>query len=33
MEDINSSTDGTFLRTIPGKHPGDGFFAAILEKR
>jgi 16S rRNA (cytosine967-C5)-methyltransferase len=32
-EDINSLTDGPYLRTIPGKHPGDGFFAAILEKR
>jgi 16S rRNA (cytosine967-C5)-methyltransferase len=32
-EDINSLTDGPCLRTIPGKQPGDGFFAAILEKR
>ena len=32
-EDINSLTDGPYLRTIPGKQPGDGFFAAILEKR
>ncbi len=32
-EDINSLTDDPYLRTIPGKHPGDGFFAAILEKR
>jgi len=31
-EDINSLTDGPYLRTIPGKHPGDGFFAVILEK-
>jgi len=31
-EDINSLTDGPYLRTIPGKHPGDGFFTAILEK-
>jgi len=32
-EDINSLTDGPYLRTIPGTHPGDGFFAAILEKQ
>jgi len=25
-------TRGPFLRTIPGVHPCDGFFAAILEK-
>jgi 16S rRNA (cytosine967-C5)-methyltransferase len=25
--------NGTFLRTIPGIHPSDGFFAAVLEKR
>jgi len=29
--DFNSLTDGPFLRTIPGIHPGDGFFAAIIE--
>lgn len=27
-----SATDGAFLRTIPGVHPCDGFFAAILER-
>jgi 16S rRNA (cytosine967-C5)-methyltransferase len=32
-EDVNGLTDGPYLRTIPGTHPGDGFFAAILEKR
>jgi 16S rRNA (cytosine967-C5)-methyltransferase len=32
-EDINSLTDGPYLRTIPGTHPTDGFFAAVLEKR
>ena len=32
-EDISSLADSLYLRTIPGKHPGDGFFAAILEKR
>jgi 16S rRNA (cytosine967-C5)-methyltransferase len=31
-EDIDSLTDGPYLRTIPGVHPCDGFFAAILEK-
>jgi 16S rRNA (cytosine967-C5)-methyltransferase len=31
-EDFESLTAGPYLRTIPGKHPGDGFFAAILEK-
>jgi 16S rRNA (cytosine967-C5)-methyltransferase len=31
-EDIDSLTDGPYLRTIPGAHPCDGFFAAILEK-
>jgi 16S rRNA (cytosine967-C5)-methyltransferase len=23
---------GNFLRTLPGKHPGDGFFAALIER-
>ena len=32
-EDVNALTDGPYLRTIPGKQPCDGFFAAILEKR
>jgi 16S rRNA (cytosine967-C5)-methyltransferase len=31
-EDLESLTAGPYLRTIPGMHPGDGFFAAILEK-
>jgi 16S rRNA (cytosine967-C5)-methyltransferase len=30
--DVTSLTRGPFLRTIPGVHPCDGFFAAILEK-
>jgi 16S rRNA (cytosine967-C5)-methyltransferase len=30
--DIPQLTAGNFLRTIPGVHPCDGFFAAILEK-
>ena len=31
-EDIDSLLDGPYLRTIPGVQPGDGFFAAMLEK-
>ncbi len=30
--DASSLTSGPYLRTIPGVHPCDGFFAAILEK-
>jgi 16S rRNA (cytosine967-C5)-methyltransferase len=30
--DLDSLTDGPYLRTIPGLHPSDGFFAAILQK-
>jgi len=30
--DASSLTDGPYLRTLPGIHPCDGFFAAILEK-
>ncbi len=30
--DLNSLTRGPYLRTIPGIHPCDGFFAAILER-
>jgi 16S rRNA (cytosine967-C5)-methyltransferase len=30
--DTASLTRGPYLRTIPGRHPCDGFFAAILEK-
>jgi 16S rRNA (cytosine967-C5)-methyltransferase len=32
-KDLNSLTSGPYLRTIPGVHPCDGFFAAVLEKR
>jgi 16S rRNA (cytosine967-C5)-methyltransferase len=28
-----SLTRGPYLRTLPGLHPCDGFFAAIMEKR
>jgi len=30
--DPSSLTDGPYLRTVPGIHHCDGFFAAILEK-
>jgi len=30
--DLDSLLQGPFLRTIPGVHPCDGFFAAIVEK-
>jgi 16S rRNA (cytosine967-C5)-methyltransferase len=30
--DMDSMLSGPYLRTIPGIHPCDGFFAAILEK-
>ena len=32
-KDLKSLTSGPYLRTIPGVHPCDGFFAAVLEKR
>src|SRR5256886_7582011 len=31
--DLDSLTIGPYLRTIPGTHPCDGFFAAIVERR
>ena len=31
-EEVESLMSGPYLRTIPGVHPCDGFFAAILEK-
>ncbi len=31
--DLDSLVSGRFLRTIPGVHPCDGFFVAILQKR
>lgn len=30
--EIDSLLSGSFLRTIPGVHPCDGFFAAVLQK-
>lgn len=32
IDDVESLLSGPYLRTIPGIHPTDGFFAAILEK-
>ena len=31
--ELDSLVSGRFLRTIPGVHPCDGFFVAILQKR
>lgn len=31
-KDFDTLLDGPYLRTIPGVHPCDGFFAAILER-
>jgi 16S rRNA (cytosine967-C5)-methyltransferase len=31
-KDLDSITDGPYLRTLPGVHPSDGFFVAILER-
>jgi 16S rRNA (cytosine967-C5)-methyltransferase len=31
-QDLDSLLSGPFLRTLPGVHPCDGFFAAILER-
>ncbi len=33
LGDFSSLVSGAYLRTLPGIHPCDGFFAAILEKR
>jgi 16S rRNA C967 or C1407 C5-methylase (RsmB/RsmF family) len=30
--EVASLTRGPFLRTIPGLHPSEGFFAAILQR-
>ena len=32
-KDLDSLLSGRFLRTIPGVHPCDGFFVAILQRR
>jgi 16S rRNA (cytosine967-C5)-methyltransferase len=31
--DLDALGSGPYLRTLPGKHPCDGFFAAILERK
>jgi len=33
VSEIDTLLSGTYLRTIPGVHPCDGFFAAIIERR
>jgi 16S rRNA (cytosine967-C5)-methyltransferase len=30
--DIDSLVSGPYLRTVPGVHPCDGFFAAVMER-
>jgi 16S rRNA (cytosine967-C5)-methyltransferase len=32
-KDLDSLLDGPYLRTLPGTHPCDGFFAAIIERQ
>ncbi|MGA7140070.1 MAG: 16S rRNA (cytosine(967)-C(5))-methyltransferase RsmB [Terriglobales bacterium] len=32
-KDVESLLEGPYLRTIPGVHPCDGFFAAMIERR
>jgi 16S rRNA (cytosine967-C5)-methyltransferase len=32
-ERLRSATESGFLRTLPGAHPCDGFFAAVLERQ
>jgi 16S rRNA (cytosine967-C5)-methyltransferase len=32
IENMESLLSGSYLRTVPGVHPSDGFFAAILKK-
>ncbi len=32
-ERLRSATEGGYLRTVPGVHPCDGFFVAVLEKQ
>ena len=33
IENIERLTDDKFLRTYPGVHPCDGFFAALLHRK
>jgi 16S rRNA (cytosine967-C5)-methyltransferase len=32
-QDLTGAIRGDYLRTLPGTHPGDGFFAALFERR
>ena len=32
LEDLDSLVSGKFLRTLPGVHPCEGFFAALIER-
>ncbi|HVT98350.1 MAG TPA: RsmB/NOP family class I SAM-dependent RNA methyltransferase, partial [Acidobacteriaceae bacterium] len=32
-ERLRSATDGQYLRTLPGVHPCDGFFAAVIQRQ
>jgi len=32
QQELLSAIRGNFLRTLPGTHPGDGFFAALFER-
>jgi 16S rRNA (cytosine967-C5)-methyltransferase len=29
---LEGAVRGNYLRTLPGVHPGDGFFAALIER-
>jgi len=31
-EPLAGAVRGDYLRTLPGVHPGDGFFAALIER-
>jgi 16S rRNA (cytosine967-C5)-methyltransferase len=30
---LSGAIRGNYLRTVPGTHPGDGFFAALIERK
>ncbi|WP_035350652.1 transcription antitermination factor NusB [Edaphobacter aggregans] len=32
QQPLNAAVRGNYLRTLPGTHPGDGFFAALIER-
>ena len=33
LDDVGSLLNGAYLRTFPGIHPSDGFFAALIERK